>query len=170
MRLFAAMDISASALTAERLRMDVIANNLANANTTRAALGPDGRWLPYRRQRPVFAERGQGGFWNALRASLAAAGGAMSAALGQLADGEPPRPPGAGVRVTAIVEDPSPLPLRYDPGHPDANAEGYVTLPNVNVITEMVDMITASRAYEANVTALNAAKTMGMRALDIGRA
>lgn len=170
MGLFASMNISASALTAERLRMDVIANNLANVNTTRSTLAADGRWLPYRRQRPLFAARGEGGFWEALRSTTASADGSSAAVLGMMQDGERnPEPAGAGVRVTGIVEDVAPSPVKYDPGHPDANAEGYVTLPNVNTITEMVDMITASRAYEANVTALNAAKAMAARALDIGR-
>ena len=76
---------------------------------------------------------------------------------------------GEGVRATAIVEDPSQGPLVYDPGHPDANAEGYVEKPNVNIVNEMVDMITAHRAYEANTTSINAAKSMAMKALEIGR-
>ncbi len=131
MRLFGAIDISASALTAERLRLDVIAENLANAGTTRTAEGG-----PYRRKVVLFA----------------------------------PREGMGGVRAVGIARDPSPFRLRYDPGHPDADAAGYVRLPNVDVVKEMVDLITATRAYEANVTAISAAKAMFQRALDIGRA
>lgn len=145
--LFRAIETSASGLTAERLRLDTIANNLANANTTR---GPNGG--PYRRQVPVFAPRTAG---NPFSSILAAAG-----VHGQV---------GRGVRVVAVVEDSSPPKMTYDPGHPDADANGYVARPNVDVVTEMVDMIAATRAYEANVTAINAAKTMALRALDIGR-
>lgn len=139
MNLFRSFDISASGLTAQRLRMDTIANNLANVNTTRTANGG-----PYRRQMVVFEER--------LAASMQSG-----------------RRLGAGVRVSRIVEDDDPPRLEYNPAHPDADEQGYVRLPNVNVVTEMVDMISASRAYEANVTALNAAKSMALKALEIGR-
>ncbi len=144
MSLFNSLRISASGLTAERLRLDVIADNLANVNTTRTAAGG-----PYRRKVAVLEERPNGfadllGIQNASRM-------------------------GGGVRVAAIAEDTSPLPRVYNPGHPDADADGYVLMPNVNVVTEMVDMITATRAYEANVTAMNAAKQMALRTLDIGR-
>ncbi|MBO8141911.1 MAG: flagellar basal body rod protein FlgC [Firmicutes bacterium] len=135
-----AFSISASGMTAERVRMDTIANNLANANTTRT---PEGG--PYRRQVPVFAAR-EWPSWQ--RMGFA----------------------GAGVRVVAIREDPGPFRLVYDPHHPDAGPDGYVRMPNVDVVREMVDLISATRAYEANVSAFNAAKTMAMRALDIGRA
>jgi len=137
--LFRSFDISASGLTAERLRMDTIANNLANVNTTRTARGG-----PYRRQMVVFEER---------LAQVMGRGGLR----------------GAGVRVRRIVEDDDPPRLEYNPHHPDANEEGYVAMPNVNVVTEMVDMISASRAYEANIAALNAAKAMALNALEIGR-
>lgn len=139
MSLFGSFDISASGMTAERLRMDTIANNLANVNTTRTARGG-----PYRRQMVVFEER-------------------LVQALGA------GRARGAGVRVSRIVEDNDPPRLQYDPDHPDADDQGYVALPNINVVTEMVDMISASRAYEANVAALNAAKAMALKALEIGR-
>ncbi len=142
MSLFHSFDVSASGLTAQRLRMDTIANNLANVNTTRTERGG-----PYRRQMPVFASR-------YLPQALAVQGGFR----------------GAGVRVLGIVEDTDPPRLVYDPAHPDANADGYVAMPNVNVVTEMVDMIGASRAYEANIAALNAFKNMAMKALEIGRA
>lgn len=142
MELLPAMAISASGLTAERLRLDLIASNLANMNTTRTAGGG-----PYRRQVPVFAER-------------------LQEALGQQS---PSAVSGRGVEVAAIVADNSPPRLIYDPAHPDADGDGYVALPNINVVMEMVDMITATRAYEANVTVLNAAKAMTMKALEIGR-
>jgi len=137
--LFHSFDISASGMTAERLRMDVIANNLANVNTTRTARGG-----PYRRQMVVFEER-------------------LAQAMGK------GRGRGAGVRVSRIVEDDDPPRLEYNPNHPDADEQGYVALPNVNIVTEMVDMISASRAYEANIAALNAAKAMALKALEIGR-
>lgn len=135
MGLWSAIQTSASALTAERLRMDLIANNIANVNTTRT---PEGG--PFRRQLALFASR----------------------------KGHDPKV-GQGVRVVGITESNEPPRLVYDPGHPDANAEGYVAMPNVNIVTEMVDLITASRAYEANVMAINAAKEMAAKALEIGR-
>ncbi|HWR05352.1 flagellar basal body rod protein FlgC [Sporomusa sp.] len=144
MGLFRAIDAAASGMTAERLRMDVISNNIANANTTRTADGG-----AYHRQMVVFEPRsGQASFSQMLSRQVDA---------------------GDGVRVTGIIKDNAPLKLMYDPNHPDANREGYVEMPNVNIVTEMVDMITASRAYEANVAAVNAAKSMAAKALDIGR-
>jgi flagellar basal-body rod protein FlgC len=147
MNLARSMAISGSALTAERLRLDIIANNLANANTTRT---PEGG--PYRRQMAVFAPRGE--------------------QVQFMYPGIEPKPPfrGQGVRVVGIVQDKSAFKRVYDPGHPDADGAGYVSLPNVNVVTEMVDMMAATRAYEANVAAVTAARTMAERALDIGRA
>ncbi|NLL41963.1 MAG: flagellar basal body rod protein FlgC [Firmicutes bacterium] len=145
MSIFKALQISASGLTAERLRMDTIANNLANANTTRSAEGG-----PYRRQVPVFApilDQTMHGGLSPMHSS------------GQ----------GQGVRVVGVVSDPTPPRLVYDPQHPDANADGYVEMPNVHVVREMVDLITATRAYEANIAALNSAKAMAQRALEIGR-
>lgn len=147
MSLFSSMDISASGLTAQRLRLDIIANNLANAETTRTDAGG-----PYRRQVPVFEAKQQPEKFASL---LDRASGANST--------------GGGVRVARIEEDASPFRLKYDPGHPDADAEGYVKMPNVNSVTEMVDMISATRAYEANITAINSAKAMISRALEIGR-
>lgn len=148
MRLLSAMAASASGLTAERLRMDVIAGNLANANTTRSAAGG-----AYRRRVPLFAER------------AAATGLGAWVARPPLA----PRDRVLGVKVSGVVEDPSPLRREYQPGHPDAGPDGYVELPNVDVVREMVDLMTASRAYEANATAVEVAKQMAMRTLDIGR-
>jgi flagellar basal-body rod protein FlgC len=139
MGLFDALEVSASALTAERLRMDVTAENLANAQTTR---GADGE--PYRRKEVVLQERG-GAF-----------GAQLSRAMG-------------GVEVAGVVEDQTPLKRIYDPGHPDADGDGYVAMPNVDTVTEMVDLIGASRAYEANVTAMQAAKQMFAKTLELLR-
>lgn len=124
------MDISASGLAAQRLRLDIIANNLANAETTRT---PEGG--PYRRLTPVFQTQ----------------------------------PDGEGVTVTEVTTDPRPSRTIYQPGHPDADAKGYVQMPNVNTVEEMVDLVAATRSYEANVTALNASKSMVRKALEIGR-
>lgn len=147
MGIFSSMEISASGLTAQRLRMDVISNNIANVNTTRTEEGG-----PYRRQRVVFQERKR------------------DITFRDLLEGSYLKQMGAGVRVVAIEEDPSPFKLVYDPSHPDADDNGYVRMPNVNIVTEMVDMISATRSYEANVTAINAAKSMINKALEIGRA
>lgn len=144
MGIFNAIDASASGLTAERLRMDVISNNIANANTTRTATGG-----AYRRQMVVFQPRAdQPSFLQTLNKQLSG---------------------GEGVRVVGIKKDDSPLRKMYDPSHPDANTEGYVEMPNVQIVSEMVDMISATRAYEANVTAVNTAKSMALKALEIGR-
>jgi len=133
--MFDAFAISGSGMTAERLRMDVIAGNLANADSTQGANG-----LPYRSRLVVLQT--------------------ASPSFGQVL---------SGVKVAGIVEDQSPLRRVYDPSHPDADAQGYVTLPNVNPVTEMVDLITSSRGYEANVTAMNAAKQMFSKTFDILR-
>lgn len=135
MGLAESMRINASGMTAQRLRLDTISNNLANVNTTH---GLDGG--AYKRQMPVF---------QAMYPSLAGPG---------------------GVRVAGIIEDKRQGKLSYEPGHPDANAEGYVEYPNVNTITEMADMIAANRTYEANVTAMQAIKSMALKALELGRA
>jgi flagellar basal-body rod protein FlgC len=143
MDFFSSMDISASALTAERTRMNLISSNLANANSTRSAEGG-----PYRRKDAVFQAQG--------------APGSFGAALGKASAAR-------GVQVTQIVEDQNPPRLQYEPTNPDANAQGYVAYPNVNVVEEMADMISASRSYEANVTAAQAAKSMALKTLDLGR-
>jgi flagellar basal-body rod protein FlgC len=137
MGLFDAIDAAGSGLSVERLRMDVTAENLANAQTT-----------GYRRKDVVVQQAGVPGTF---AAALDKARGAN------------------GVQVAGIVEDTSPGRRIYDPGHPDADGEGYVTLPNVSSVTEMVDLITASRAYEADVTAMQTAKQMFVRTLDILR-
>lgn len=145
MSVFKTFRIAASGLTAERLRMDTIANNLANANTTRTEEGG-----PYRRQVPVFApvlSGKMGGVQVPIQRSFT----------------------GGGVQVVGVISDPSPPRLVYDPQHPDANGDGYVEMPNVHVVKEMVDLITATRAYEANIIAINSAKSMAQKALEIGR-
>lgn len=148
MKINSAFDISSSALTAQRLRMDVIASNIANADTTRARY-VDGKWQPYQRKLVVMESK-QPSFSNVLNSKL-------------------DEFRGGGVKVTQIVGDRSPYKPVYDPTHPDADENGYVLMPNVDLMKEMVDMIAASRSYEANVTALNATKGMLMKALEIGR-
>ena len=143
MSFFGAIDLAASGLTAERVRMDVTSENLANAQTTNGANGQ-----PYRRQEVVLQQVG-GGF-----------GAQLAGVLGQSST------PG-GVQVAGIVNDPTPDQLVYDPGHPGANAQGYVRMPNVNSVTEMTDLISESNSYQANVTAMQTAKTMYSKTLDI---
>ena len=149
MGMFLGIDAAASGLTAERLRMDVISNNIANANTTRTDRGG-----AYHRRFVVFEPRTREP--KTFEQTLAHAIGLTTKT-------------GEGVRAVSIMEDDTPGPLVYDPGHPDANADGYVEKPNVNIVQEMVDMITAQRAYEANATSINAAKSMATKALDIGK-
>ncbi len=150
MSMFNSFHISASGLSAERARMDTIANNIANVNTTRT---PDGG--PYRRQRVVFRE--------ALDEAVRGRFGSLRQNPGRTASRL------RGVRIAAIIEDGAPPRMVYDPEHPDADENGYVAMPNVDIVSEMVDMISASRAYEANVTALNSAKSMMLKALEIGK-
>ena len=138
MRVFHSMNVAGSSLTAHRLWMDVISENLANVNTTRSAEGG-----PYQRRVPVFAER------------LARELDSHSAS--------------GGVKVTAIQRDPLPPRLEYMPEHPDANEEGYVAYPNVNVVREMADMMVASRAYEANLSVVSSAEGMWNSALEVLR-
>jgi len=143
MKIFDTFKISASGLTAEKMRMDTVASNIANATTTRTEEGG-----PYRRKIAVFREN--------LEKELDRISGQSETVS-------------RGVKVDSIIEDPTPFRLVYDPMHPDANEEGYVEMPNVNVLNEMVDMIAATRAYEANVTVLNVSKAMFLKALEIGR-
>ena len=146
MNIFRSMEISASALTAQRYRMDVIGENVANATTTRTADG-----TPYRRKFTVFEEKQQPYlFSDWLRVSQERVGG-------------------GGVRVVDMGEDKSPFKLVYEPEHPDANEDGYVEYPNVDIEKEMVDMISASRSYEANIMVLNNFKNIAMKAMEIGR-
>ncbi|KLO24547.1 flagellar basal body rod protein FlgC [Marinitoga sp. 1154] len=139
MNTFRIMDIAASGMTAERFRTEVISNNLANANTTRTENGG-----PYRRKIVTFKE--------VLNKNRTKRDEQLS-----------------GVRVSNLKEDNSPFRLVYDPGHPDADENGYVKYPNVNPLREMVDLISAQRAYESNVAVINSAKTMFNSALSIGR-
>jgi flagellar basal-body rod protein FlgC len=145
MDFFSSMNVSSSALSAERTRMNLISSNLANANATRT---PEGG--PYKRKDAVFAATPIENRFNR------ALDGATAQQLRK-------------VDVSQIVEDQNPPRLQYDPSHPDANPQGYVAMPNVNVVEEMTDMISATRSYEANVTAVQAAKSMAMKTLEIGK-
>jgi flagellar basal-body rod protein FlgC len=146
MSLFDALNISASGLTAQRLRMDVTSANLANAQTTRT---PEGG--PYKRQDVVLQE--QSGSGTTFAGSLAGAMGGSA---------EP-----AGVEVAAIIDDTTPTRRVYEPGNPEADEAGYVTMPNVNPVTEMTDLIDASRSYQANVTALQTTKTVFQKTIEL---
>jgi flagellar basal-body rod protein FlgC len=150
MSIFHSMNITSSALTAQRLRMDVISSNMANVDTTRGKL-VNGQWEPYRRKM-VVAEPNE----------------SFSSVFNHVLNNHQ-RGIGNGVKVTKIVEDQSPFKLVYNPEHPDADAQGYVKLPNVDPLKEMVDLISSTRSYEANVTVLNATKGMLMKALEIGK-
>nr|WP_220127175.1 flagellar basal body rod protein FlgC [Halobacillus locisalis] len=145
------MNTSASALTAQRLRMDVASSNIANANSTRATVNEAGEWVPYQRKMVSFQAKDQD-----FRSFL------------QMASNQSSQP-GQGVKVTQIVDDDEPFKQVFNPNHPDANADGYVQMPNVDPLQETVDMMSATRSYEANVTSLNATKSMLMKALEIGR-
>lgn len=137
------MNISASGMTAQRLRTDIIAQNIANVNTTR-----DGNGDPYVRKTVVFEEKSS--FGSVLGSTMAKYG--------------------SGVKVSSIIEDTeTAMKSVYDPSHPDADENGYVTYPNVNTVTEMTNLIDASRSYEANVTAFNATKNMALKCLEIGK-
>jgi len=152
MNLFGLIETSGSALQAERMRAEVVAANMANAETTRTASGE-----PYRRKMVVFAEdRPSAGF-----------GQALSEAAGGVAGAQEISAP--GVHIAAVVEDPSPPLKRYDPGHPDAGPDGYVSYPDINPITEMVDLMGATRAYGLNGSAIQAEKGMVTSALEIAR-
>ncbi len=152
MGMFDSFNIAATGLTAQRLRMDVISGNIANATTTRT---PDGQG-PYQRKRAIFAPVN-------IRTNYRS-----PYVPGRIDHGI-----GRGVRVVKIEEDKAPFRLVYDPSHPDAietgPQKGYVRMPNVNVVTEMTDLISASRSYEANVMMVNNAKSMFNKALEIGR-
>jgi flagellar basal-body rod protein FlgC len=145
MSFFDAIGIAASGLTAQRTRMDVTSENLANADTTNGANGQ-----PYQRQEVVLQQVG-GGFSAALSGAMGSAGG----------------PVAGGVQVSGIVSDPTPDQMVYDPGNPAANAQGYVRMPNVNPVNEMVDMIDESRSYQSDVTAMTTAKQMYEKTLDL---
>ncbi|WP_042223775.1 flagellar basal body rod protein FlgC [Oceanobacillus manasiensis] len=151
MSIFNAINSSASALTAQRLRMDVVSSNIANAQTTRATINENGDYEPYRRKM-VSVEPNGGSFKSFLHKATGTVNGT-----------------GNGVKVTGITEDETPFKLIYDPTHPDADDTGYVQTPNVDPLKEMVDLMSATRSYEANITSLNASKGMLMKALEIGK-
>ena len=142
MSMFSAFDVTASGLTAQRLRMDVISENVANANTTRTEDG-----TPYRRKIVTFQQKNPQQTFSQVLHNV-----------------------GSGVKVSQIFEDTTTeMNMVYDPSHPDADENGYVTYPNVNIVTEMTDLIDASRSYEANSTAFNASKSMALKGLEIGQ-
>ena len=144
---FSSLDIGASALTAQRLRMDIISQNIANASTTKTANG-----TPYRRQDLVFEESSSGAPFSSY-----------------LTESSKEKFTGSGVKVARIVEDQTPFKREYDPGNPEAGSDGYVLMPNVDTVTEMVNMIDATRAYEANVTSINTTKSLALKALELGK-
>jgi flagellar basal-body rod protein FlgC len=151
---FLSLFTAASGLSAQRTRLDCIANNIANADTTRRSDGQEG---PYRKQRAIFEPR-----TNPLRFQIPLVQNA-----GPILD-----TPGTGVRIVEVKEQDGPMHekyLRYEPSHPDRNAEGYVQYPDVDIVTEMVDMIDASRAYEANVTSIKDFRAMWQETLRIGQ-
>ncbi|HWQ50782.1 MAG TPA: flagellar basal body rod protein FlgC [Terriglobales bacterium] len=141
MSFLSSLNISGSGLTAQKLRMDVIAQNIANAETTRTEEGG-----PYLKKSVVFAER--------------------SPSFADILKGKERM---GGVAVTGIVQDENAVRMVYDPGHPDADAAGYVAMPDISTVEEMVDLITAGRSYESNITAFNAVKYMAAKALEIGK-
>ena len=141
MGMFDSFHISASALTSQRLRMDTVSANIANAQTTRGKL-VDGEWQPYTRKMTVLQEA-------PFRKRLGAVNG--------------------GVQVSQIIEDDAPYKLAYNPNHPDADERGYVQMPNVDLLKEMVDLMGATRSYEANIAAMNASKAMLVKAMEIGK-
>jgi len=148
MSFLSSMNISASAMTAQRLRLDIASENIANIDTTRTESGGS-----YRRKMVVLEAMNENNFRRTL---MNAAGISKQQSTG-------------GVRVSEIVEDTSPLKSVYNPDHPDADENGYVQMPNVDLIKETVDSMSASRSYEANITAFNAIKTMASKALEIGK-
>ena len=150
MSFFGSMNIAATGLTAQRARMDTIAENIANANTTRTTDGG-----PYQRKTVTFEE---------IRYS-----DPFTIVFNSFFGMDTPAHQGHGVRVSRIVEDDSLGPLVFDPSHPDANEDGYVRMPNINIVEEMVNMISASRAYEANITAMSNARHLTQRTLEIGQ-
>ncbi|SHF51444.1 flagellar basal body rod protein FlgC [Ornithinibacillus halophilus] len=152
MSIFNALNTSGSALTAQRLRMDVVSSNIANAQSTRATINEAGEFEPYRRKM-VSMEPKDGSFQSFL----------------QTASNTTSQGTSKGVVVSEIVDDQTPFKVVYNPTHPDANEEGYVQMPNVDPLKEMVDLMSATRSYEANVTALNASKNMLLKALEIGK-
>ncbi|MFJ6412038.1 flagellar basal body rod protein FlgC [Terribacillus saccharophilus] len=151
MTIFSSLNTSASALTAQRLRMDVVSSNIANAETTRATIDEDGNYVPYRRKMVSLETQET----NSFSSFLERAQGSSTSSN--------------GVRVSEVTEDESEFQMVYNPSSPDANEEGYVAMPNVDPLKEMTDLMSATRSYEANVTAMNATKGMLQKALEIGK-
>ena len=150
MSIFHGINTSASALTAQRLRMDVVSSNVANSQSTRATVNADGEFEPYRRKLVSF--QAEGSHFSSF-----------------LNNAQNKRMNTGGVRATVISEDQEPFKMVFNPNHPDANEAGYVQMPNVDPLQEMVDLMSATRSYEANITALNASKNMLLKALEIGK-
>lgn len=147
MSIFSSFDVNASGLTAERFRMDIISQNVANANTTRTEDG-----TPYRRKVVTFAEK------------------ETQTPFSHVLDVARDNYSGKGVKVTSVQEDSwTDMKMVYDPAHPDADENGYVLYPNVNIVTEMTNLIDASRSYEANATAFNASKAIALKGLEMGQ-
>lgn len=153
MSFLSSFNVLGSGMTAQQLRLDVIAENVTNINTTRTETGG-----PYRRKMVVLESQGSG---NSFRTALARSRGAGLGTAGSETAG--------GVRVSELADDPSELKLVYDPTHPDANAAGYVSLPNVDLVKEITDAMAATQAYSANVTAFNTLKSVIAKGLEIGR-
>lgn len=151
MTIFSSLNTSASALTAQRLRMDVVSSNIANAETTRATIDDDGNYVPYRRKMVSLETQNTNSFSSFLEKAQGSSTNSN------------------GVRVSEITEDETEFEMVYNPTSPDANEEGYVAMPNVDPLQEMTDLISATRSYEANVTAMNATKGMLQKALEIGK-
>lgn len=149
--MFHGFNVSSSALTAQRLRMDVVSGNMSNADSTRGRM-VDGEWEPYRRKMVTMQPNNSSGFKSHLHRAVSG-----NKEIGQ------------GVKIGRIIEDQTPFRQVYQPGHPDANEDGYVELPNVDPLKEMVDLMSATRSYEANVTAVDAHKNLLLKALEIGR-
>ena len=146
MGLFSTLEVSGSALSAERQRAEIVAANMANAETTHTADGSG----PFRRKQVVFSSSGSSGFQLLLTGMNKLIGGRVGA-----------------VRIANVIDDPTPSVMRYEPGHPDANQDGYVAYPAINPVQEMVDLMGAVRAYQLNASAVNAAKQMIQQSLDI---
>ncbi|QSX07204.1 flagellar basal body rod protein FlgC [Sedimentibacter sp. zth1] len=147
------MNISGSALTAQRLRMDIISENIANIDTTRTQKGG-----PYKRKMVVFESKDQTNtIFSQMLNNIKGIDGIKDANTNK------------GVEVSGIIEDEEPFKLVYNPTHPDANEDGYVEMPNVDSLKETIDMMEVVRAYQSNITALNAIKEMASKALEIGR-
>lgn len=152
MNLFGVMGISASGLNAERTRAEVVAGNMANAESTHTAEGG-----PYKRQEVVFESQGRQGFRMQLAGAMTG-GGVAGGIAGNVA---------GGVKVRAVVDDTAAPVMRYEPSHPDADADGFVAYPNINPVLEMTDLMGAARAYQMNASAVQATKAMIQQSIDL---